>query len=388
MNKILMLLGHSLDIHDGRIERETKTLCDNGFEITIFTPEKHGYPEIEKRENYLVRRVLNQAVHSPFKKKYKELVRNVVNEFTQEQFDVLHCHDFQMFVLGCDVKKHIPEIKVIYDSHEYLAGWPFYETMPGFWLKLKDRFMWNWYVKKEKEYAIQYADAIFTVSQSIVDALNKRFQRDDVLLLRNIPLTPSLNKKKYFHEYFNFSLKDKVVLHSGNIYHSDERAEMMINAFVDQENLKLVFMGLPYNNKEKYMEMVKQLGARANVFFHDPVPANEVTYYSSSADFGIIHTWKPKWKSYWYSLPNKIMELSVAGVPIICTSQPEFVNLGNQFNHAVYYEGDNLSQLKSAIIKAIDNFDELKKNAEKIKEVLSWEKESAKLISLYNKLLA
>jgi len=386
MSKILMLLEHSLDIHDGRIERETKTLSDHGFEITIFTPSKERFPETEQRENYLIRRIINDAIQSPFKNKYKELVISIVKVITEEKFKVLHCHDFKMFVLGCDIKKQIPEIKVIYDSHEYLAGWPFYETMPGFWLKLKDRFMWNWYVWKEREYAKVYADAIMSVSQSIVDLMKIRFCRNDITLLRNIPLIPQKCSHKYFHEFFKISMDQKVVLHSGNIYHSDKRAMMMIKAFKETHNVKLVFMGLPYNNEKKYHAMVAELDASSEVFFHDPVHANEVTYYLSAADLGIVHTWKPQWKSYWYSLPNKIMELSVAGVPIICTSQPEFVRFGDEYKHAEYYEGNSLSQLKSALSKAVDNFDELKRNAIKIKGNLNWESESLNLTSLYEKL--
>ena len=56
---------------------------------------------------------------------YKKTLADIAEHIEKENFDIIHCHDYHMLFVGTEVKKLAPAVKLIYDAHEYLRGWPF-----------------------------------------------------------------------------------------------------------------------------------------------------------------------------------------------------------------------------------------------------------------------
>jgi len=102
-----------------------------------------------------------------------------------------------------------------------------------------------------------------------------------------------------------------------------------------------------------------------------------------SADFGIVYTWQPNWKSHWFSLPNRILEYTLAQLPIVSTAQPEFIKISEKYNHLVLFNGNSKKELINAILTAKENRSSLKSKAIDASLDLSWEKEIETLFDLY-----
>lgn len=378
--KIIMLLDNPLK-SDARVEKEAQILSNNGHSVLIIAQADSSLPTSENKPFGAIQRTISPSIDHPFSKAYKTFKSNFIQELAQSEFDVLHCHDYKMLLLGVEVKKLKPKLKLVYDAHEFLHGWPLYKEIKGKINQLKGKIVWHWFVRQEHK-AINFADEVITVSHSIALEMQKVHHLKKIpTVLRNIPETGVILTDKYFHHKFKLHPSARVIIHSGNLYHSDARVKMMIETISSIDNVYLIFIG----NSQKIKELEKN-NQNPHVLFHDFIERLELYKIISTADFGIVHTWQPTWKSHWLSLPNRIMEYTLAGIPIIATKQPEFIKMGDEFNHISFYHGNHPEELKSAILKGIANFDTLKTNAVLAREKLSWEKESEKLTQLYKQL--
>ena len=137
---ILMLLDNSF-VSDARVEKEAESLLAIGASLTVGCLIEKGLPEEELRDGYKILRIIEDGFNAPMRKTYDEYLSKTVDKILKFDFDILHCHDFYMLSIGAEVKKQRPAVKLIYDAHEYLKGWPFYKTSSGL-NKWKGKIVW------------------------------------------------------------------------------------------------------------------------------------------------------------------------------------------------------------------------------------------------------
>lgn len=366
---------------DARVEKEIKSLIRAGHAVTLFALQDDSLPEKEEQGALTIYRILNPVIKSPMHRGYYKYLATMAEHIVKFNPDIVHCHDHHCLNLGYTVKQDSPNIKLIYDAHEFLAGWPLWRDINGFINRLKGRVVYNKMVTLEQQ-AIHSCDLVLTVSDSIAEAMiNDMDLGHKPQVVRNIPPKFEHTRSSYFHEYFGLSDKTKVLLHSGNIYHSPSRMNMLLRVVKEFNNLALVFVG-----DSPSVKQFERKTNQTNVYFHPYPPQEEFYNLLPAANFGLVYTWKPTWKSHWLSLPNRIFEYSLAGLPIIATSQPEFKKLGEQFGHIAFFKGDNADSLHKAIEVAIEKEAVFAQNANQIGTKLNWESEAEKLLKLYEKL--
>lgn len=385
--KVIMLLDNHYG-PDFRVEKEALRLLDLKWDVDIYAVENDQYAKEEERDGYRVFRQIPLDINHPFSKAYRDFKKKFISTLCEQHFDVLHCHDFKMFLLGAAVSKKMidlgKKITLIYDSHEYLSGYPLYQSLEKTSDRLKGRLVWNWFVSQEKKF-LPNADYVISVSESICNELNHRFKlKNPAVLIRNIPKTQSveISGKKYFHDKFGLDKKSKLIIHTGNAFFSTERLKMLIKLVQKHANVKIVFLG-SRKSIDRFKPVVKKLKVEDKIFFHDHVAKDEVTKYCSMADIGLVYVWKPHWTSYWYSFPNKLFDVSLAGLPCLATAQPEFIKFNSEHGHMVTFEGNSYEALEAAYLSLLKNYDQLKQNAAKIRSNISWELEAEKLDRIY-----
>ena len=187
---------------------------------------------------------------------------------------------------------------------------------------------------------LKKADSIITVSESLRKKLEKRSNKPSYLI-RNIPPNADVCKENchYWNERFNIPLDSKIIVHTGNAHYRNKRLHYLIDEVFERKNLALIFLG---TNKsvDKIRKMALDKGA-FNIYFHEQIPRKYVPYYCSQANFGLVYTWNPFWQSYWYALPNKLIDVSLAGIPVLSTSQPELKAFIDQYQHGVTFKGNS-----------------------------------------------
>lgn len=383
MKKVLVLLDNSF-VSDNRVERELDSLRDHGFEAQLVCLKSDYLPPEEKSNGYLVKRILPNDLLKPFIFNFSTYIEQLDRQTELKSFDFIHCHDFHMLFFGVAIKKRFPHLKLIYDAHEYLPGWPYYQDSIGVLNRLKGRVVYNFYCLREA-YCLKFIDAYITVSQSLLNLRTELKSSVEKVVLRNLPTLPINNDKIDIREQFKIANDKFVFLFSGHVYLSNQQLIAIRNAFKNCANAVLVFV---VNDKScNKLEQIFDFDGR--LFFRVDYPSSyhDLCKIIRSCDVGLVLTYRPDWPSHWFSLPNRLGEYLVNKTPVLATNQPEFEKIISELNVGVCYSPTEPDGFENAIQHVINNYSIIKENLSQISEQFIWNSESPKLISLYKALL-
>ena len=126
-----------------------------------------------------------------------------------------------------------------------------------------------------------------------------------------------------------------------------------------------------------------------NIFYHDAVLPEDLWMYTISADYGLVCTENICLSDY-YSLPNKLFEYAMAGLPMVLTNLYEFVSLNNNYHFGVVLDELSVDALNKKIdyLLSIDEaaYNKFGQNARKMAFDLSWECQEKVLLKSYSEL--
>ena len=225
-------------------------------------------------------------------------------------FDFIHCNDLLPLPVAVAMKKRDPRIKIIYDSHEYQTESAGLLNNPT----KKQQFE-----QLERDNII-HADQVITVGDSIAKEYQRLYGLRKVHVVRNCPsLCPPRPHNEYFREKFGLADHDLIFLYQGGLVKKVRGLEETLSCFVRLHaqgygRHHVVFMG--YGNMQADIE--REASLHSNIHFHPAIAPERIPQVSSSADYGTIFA-PNNCLSYFYSLPNKLFEYIVCGLPIVTT---------------------------------------------------------------------
>jgi len=360
-------------VNDSRVLKESHSLANNGYEVTVVAHHDKDLEKEEKRENFHICRVayLDRTVTKSKWGKLKAYLQYVGESISYaKEFDILHCNDINTLPIAVMIKKiYNKNVKIVYDAHEYET-----ETyaLKGFQKKI---------VKATEKLLIRHAHKVITVSDAIANEYVKLYNIDKPALVLNTPPYKEVGKHDKFREAFGIEGKT-IFLYQGGLT-KNRGIELLIEVFqtLDDESV-MVFMG--YGELDNYIEDVSK--KIPNIFLHKAVSPEVLLEYTASADFG-ISTIEDSCLSYRYCLPNKLFEYIMAEVPLIVSNLPEMSKVVNGNNIGVVVEEETTLGIKEAIEKAMLLDKELmKKNLKKVKSLHNWEEQEKVLLKLYREL--
>jgi len=366
---------------DSRILKETKSIACNFFDkIYIAALWENGVEEKEvldkKREVWRVRLKSRELPKDIFFQtlKYIEWMARIYFRYKKENVLVVHCHDLAALPVGV-LFKLCKKTRVIYDAHELET-----EQEIGYHDKPSLRKRISWWIER---LLIPAVDTMITVSPSIQRWYAERFPQVSINLVRNIP---SISQ----NQSFSYPLREKLKVPQNallflylGILGTSRGIQIALKAFQDPHVIHhLAFMG----NGPLHGNIVDAIKNCPRIYLIDPVPPEEVTRYCSGADVGIC-LYEDTCLSLRYSLPNKLFESLLSGIPVLASDLPDQAEIVRTHNAGwvVQNNTDSLVQfLKELTIeKAKQMGNGLK---ERVKD-LSWENEANVLLQLYEKVL-
>lgn len=384
MKRVMMLLDNSM-VSDARVEKEAKALVEKGFEVTILATHDHKLPNTESRNGFRIHRAIGTDFITPFGEKHKLFLKESVQTICSFEFDFLHCHDFYMLKIGALVKVVKPEIKLIYDAHEYLKGWPFYQTNKGIINKLKGYIVWRKLIMDEKK-AMNNTDLVITITPS----LSKKFKSDhklefDPIVIGNYPEKIKFKDENNLKTDLQIPSNLKIIVHSGSIYHSNKEINDLFQIIQQEKRLALVFIG----NRPKYFELKDKVQNEnwERIYFY-PYPTNQIEIFGllSQADIGLLHV-QNKWEAHRLGFSNRFVEYINAGIPVVATPQEFTEQLNQKYSCCIFYRSDSKQSLKNAIYEMLNNHENKKKNTHLAQKDLNWETEAESLIKAYEAII-
>lgn len=380
--KVLMLLDNPM-VSDNRVDKEGSTLAKEGFEVEIACTKSESLLAIEFRNGYKINRCIEEGFDAPLRKGYKRYIQETSDLIASFDFDVLHCHDFYMLSIGCEVKKKNQKTILIYDSHEYLKGWPFYKTLNNI-NRLKGKLVWYELIKKERRESRQ-ADKIISVNDRIADLIKQNYQINNITVINNYPEFVNIEPDKtYYHRKFGLHSDSLILVHSGNIYLDDEQLIILAESIKILGNIKVIFLG----NKPRFLEVKELFEKNFNfddtIYFHDyPNDQKKLIQLLGSAHIGFLYV-REKWLSHKYTTPNRLLEYLAAGLPVVSCEQEVARKVNEIYPCISFYRKFTMDELQITFEEALMNLSENTKTASTVFSELNWEKESMKLLQLYN----
>jgi len=382
---------------DRRILAQANTLIEHGHEVDLYalTKEKNNFIEcigkiffinrislvnvlVDKSEQAWVKKFLNNILGIIFKNPsfkntareiYNFLIRikcsfkgksllenNVITQLYpfrtsylsaigQKSYDLVQVHDLPLLGVGHELSQKF-KVPLIYDSHEF-----FPEQI------IFNRFYKENLIKYEKK-IIQDCDLVFTVNHSIAEQMEKRYEIKKPMVLLNAldspsDLTTSLDAN-FYKEHFSIPQNKKIILLQGRL-NANRNLENLVKSFayVTNPNVVLVVMGSG-EIEAKLIKIAKKLNLLNNkIYFLPSVSQDDLLYYTTSADFGIIPYPAVDLNTY-YCTPNKLFEFIQAGLPIIANDLPELRRYVADTGFGMVHSMNTSHEIAQAIDKALE----------------------------------
>lgn len=414
----IAMLSDNDAVHDSRIRREAFALADAGHDVRVFcirnsltgdeVPDeetvqgvlfvRRGMPRTKdiffsRRHKSpplpMTRANANPALESsvdrhspgPIKKiigdilVFKGIERAFARDICAFEPDVLHAHDLATLPAGARLAAD-KRVRLVYDAHELE------------WDRNADyaRPVVAWRRFLERRYATR-ADAVITVSPSIARFLVDRYAIDEPTLVLNAPSAAVTCRQ-------SATVRDACPWPSGaplGVYVGarmpNRGLEQAIDALarLDGVALACVGSGAPeYDAALKTRAEENSLGER--FFLVDPVDSDAVARFISPADFSLVLV-QDTCLSYRYAFPNKLLESTFAGLPILASSLSDISVFVREFGCGLVVDQTSPAAIATGVEQVLARPGDFRIAAERreaFTNEYAWDAQRQKLIDLYD----
>jgi glycosyltransferase involved in cell wall biosynthesis len=272
---------------------------------------------------------------------------------------------------ACSIAAALIRAKVIYETHEL-------ETQKNgssqFYRKL---------CRIAEKAFVPRVSLIVTVCESISATYRHSFPTINVVTVRNFPLPeqglfyPKVNLRREL----GISDESILLLYQGALG-SGRGIETLLAATIQLPlRYHTLFMG--YGELE---EVIRGLSKQYEQIHLIPaVPPAEVLSYTSQADIGICLI-EGSSESYKYSLPNKLLEYAMAGIPTVVSNLPEMSMFIEEFQCGWVIESTTEDLTKKIMSLSVDEIMTKAQNCINSRSSFNWNNEVLPVINVYQKL--
>lgn len=362
MNSKILIIANSDLTFDQRLQRIGRSLVGAGFQVKIIG--RRFLHSIDLQTETFEQERLDLWFQKG-KLAYIELNIRLILKMLPSSFQILCSVDLDTLPAAWVLKKCRP-VKLVFDAHEHM------EEVPEVFDRPVTKWIWNQVGVR----LLPAVDMAYTVSQSLVKEFRRLYQKDFGLVRNIAQLQPD-----EFEIPSPFGKGYWVFLGAVNRGRGlEEFLEVLPST-----NRKLVILGTG-DRLKAIKQLVLEKGMEHLVEFAGKVKPNEARTILQHAWAG-LNLLTDEGLSYRYSLANKFFDYVHAGIPQICIDFQEYKWLNQEFEVAVLTSLE-VSHLRAAteLISMPVIQENCRHNAKNASLKWNWEKESAELISLYQKL--
>jgi len=253
--------------------------------------------------------------------------------------------------------------QLIYDSHEWFTeaeGLTGRSWIKGFWKILESALLPR--IKRT-----------ITVNDSIANAYQELYGVK-MLVIRNVPEAASMQFPKTKSDWPMPQDMPWIIL-QGAYIDPDRGAEELVEAVKLLPNVHLIIAG-----DGRAIPMLKKKADLDRVTFIDKMPYADLMQLTACCDLGLSLD-KPMHKNYEFSLPNKIFDYALAGIPVLASPLPEIKRVLLQYNFGRCIVSWEPHQLAKDILSALgdEEYPKWKQNTREVVNHCNWETETQPL---------
>ena len=281
---------------------------------------------------------------------------------------IWHAHDLNALYIGTTCKRRRPGTRLVYDSHELATQ---RSRMTKAWRRWA---MWN------ERRGLRHVDRLIMTTRSRAEYMVDTYGIAFPTLIRNVPELMEVERWD-LRERLGIAAADRIVLYQGSIQ-EHRGIEEAIEAVTKIDRAVLVVIG--YGHHRPVLErMVRDRGLTEKVRFFGPIPNRELLFYTASADAGLCLI-KGASLSYRWSLPNKLFEYMMAGIPTVASDYEEMGRVVRDEGVGTVCDPDDPDAVEAAIRTVLDDPDGFKAKTRDAVGRYHWGVEELVLIDLYD----
>jgi glycosyltransferase involved in cell wall biosynthesis len=289
--------------------------------------------------------------------------------------DLLVSNDLDT-LLPCFLVSKLKGLALVYDSHEYFTGVAEVQDRP--FVKLVWKTIEKWILPRLRN--------TMTVSDSIAHQYEKEYGIKP-LTVRNCPVRVR-EILPFPREEIGVDPHQLLLIIQGTGINTDRGGEELIDAISLTDNVSLLVVGSG-DVLELMKKKVLELNLGSRVIFIPVCHQEELMRYTKTADAGMSLD-KNTNENHNFSLPNKLFDYIVAGIPVIASDLYEIRKLLNDHKCGILIPVVRPGEISKAIIRLRDDrtlLAELKHHADIASDTLNWSVESLKVMELYSAIL-
>ena len=375
--KVCMVVKNQL-WNDARVKKEALALAEAGYRVTVVARPEAGH---SPRETWRGIVVLRPPKDSPARQELRERVvgasaegdeslrarliralrrnrlRRVLTDIKRSvpwelrllaaalsvRADVYHAHDLDALLVGALAAGALGT-RLVYDAHElWLESSRYKMSTPPL-----DRLRY----RLTERLLLPRADAVIAVTPSRGRAM-KRMYPDDIrrmaIVENSTPRLETLPVPRNLRDRLGIPRGAFVALYQGIICPGRGLEELLAAArTLRGRGIYVVVVG--HDAWQGTLQrLAAEMGVDDIVRFHPPVPSEELASITVAADAGLI-LFRNVCLNNYYSLPNKLYEYMMAGIPIVASDFPDMREVIEKNGCGLLVDPDSPEDIADGII--------------------------------------
>lgn len=304
--------------------------------------------------------------------KHRAIDQRMIGIGVSSGADVFHSHDLNTLRVGAACKAKTGAL-LVYDSHELQTERNRMTT------KGKAAAI------KEEGGLLPSVDAMIVASPSWVtwNAELYGYLPDPTVTVLNVPEPTAIDPSKDLRSELRIQPERPIVIYQGSIQ-ENRGIEPAIDAVEMLDGVTLVVIGYGYH-RPALESLVRSRNLQEKVLFFGPVPNDELISYSASADVGLANIVNSS-VSYHTSLPNKLFEYVMAGIPVVGSDSPEIGRIVTEEGIGEVCDADDPVALADAIGRILEDPDSYSRAISATSARYNWQVEQVNLTDVYGTL--
>lgn len=368
--------------NDARVKKEIAVLVKDGWQVTVIAMPEQNKPEKETVNGVTIIRpplfsstktkLRSQIVEASSESKLslkakvirllrKNKIRRIFADLARDipwenklrkaaietSADIYHANDLDTLQI-CGIAAKRNNSKLVYDSHELWleSSRYFIATHPLNKIRLK---------KIEQKY-IKIANEVIAVTPLRGKKMKEMYPSlTNLTIVENAPeVLSTLPKKGLLRSRINATTDTVIALYQG-VFCPERGLEELLEAarLITNPKIKFVFIGMDAWNGT-LQRKAAEMNITDRVIFLPPVPSEELPNTTVDADMGFI-LFRNTCLNHYYSLPNKLYEYQMAGIPIISSNFPELTRVLTAVKSGLTVDPESVKEIVLAIEKLAQN---------------------------------
>jgi glycosyltransferase involved in cell wall biosynthesis len=357
---------------DGRIfHRAAKSLAKAGYEVVLIA--RHDKEEVVDGVRVMPLPQPRNRIH-----RMTKVLWRVYRLAVKENADVYHFHDPELMIVGLLLK--LRGKKTIWDVHEHYPN----SILDKYYIAKPLRRLISKSFDLFERAVVRFFDYVIYTTPFVG-------QRYQTMKVRSGPIEnyPIIR----LSETFKREPQKKIIYLGGmarirGLVEVVEAFALVVKKHPDWE-LCLVGSSRPASFEQELKDLAGKLGVAANVKFIAWVPYEEKERLSSQASMGVI-TYLPC-SNNTSCLPNKLFDYMLVGLPVVASDFPLYREVVESNRCGLTVDPTRPQEIARAMEYLIEHPQEAKQMGENgrraVLEKYNWEKESRKLLQIYDTVL-